>query len=149
MKQIIRYSLVLMTSLVVTGCQFNGPIRGDTTNNPELEMNSIRVLDQSLINQKKNVLGLTKGSARIVIENEGVTSSELGNAEVFVVIRNLTDEDIQIECQTTWFDVNKVPLDGPSSWDTVFLTARSVGTFKQKSITSRAVNYMVDIREGK
>ena len=146
-------SILVMAALCVAilpGCQTkdDGPLRGLAVDNLVQEMDSIRILDGSLMNRKKKTFGGKVNVARIVIEKEGVGATDTGLAEVWVVVRNLTNQPLNLEGRTTWFDIDEIPVESPSNWQRFFVPPHSTETYRDTAVYSRAMHYQVDIRVG-
>jgi uncharacterized protein YcfL len=150
MKIISTIYLAMLCVAAIQGCQTNDaePLRGLATNNPAQEMNSVRVLDDSLMSRKKNIFGKFVNKSSIVIEKEGIGATDTGLPEVWMVVRNLTDQPLNLEGRTTWFDVDKIPIDLRTSWHRFFVPPHSTETYRDTAVYSGAMHYQVDIRVG-
>lgn len=148
----IKSALCMATlcAAAIQGCHTNdpGPLRGLATNNPDQQMDSIRILDRSLMARQKKLFGNFVNKSRIVIEKEGVGATDTGLPEVWVVVRNLTDQPLNLEGRTTWFDIDEVPIDTRSGWHRFFVPPHSTETYRDTAVFSRATHYQVDIRVG-
>ena len=80
--------MAMLCVAALQGCQTNddGPLRGLAVDNPVQQMDSIRILDSSLMKRDKKLFGGKVNVARIVIEKEGVGATDTGLPEVWVVV---------------------------------------------------------------
>ena len=150
MKIVTTICMATLCAALVQGCQTKdeGPLRGLATDNPEQRMDSIRVLDAALMERKKNLFRKYVNKARIVIEKEGLGITDTGLAEVWVVVRNLTDQPLNLEGRTTWFDVDEAPIESRAGWRRFFVPPHSTETYRDTAVYSSAMHYQVDIRVG-
>ncbi|THB73613.1 MAG: hypothetical protein D6B25_14885 [Desulfobulbaceae bacterium] len=115
-------------------------------------MNVIRVLDKGLMKivVVKDAVGKSRKATRaIAVERIGIRPTATGTKEVWAMIRNETDTDLQIEGRVSWFDQYQAPREGPGAWKRIILNANSVVTFTDMSTRPDSVYYMIDLREGR
>lgn len=134
--------------LGIAACQTAAPTAGHADFATPLAMNSVRVLDQSLISEKATLLG-TSTLTKIAIEREGLAMTPTGKPLVWVMMRNQTDHPLQLEGRVTWFDSNEMPVDGPTGWKRLMLPPNALATFKESSVVAGSAYYQVDVREGR
>jgi len=147
MHQLRAASLVAALSLTV-GCVTNeGPSRAENVSPVDVQLNTVNILSDSL-HQTTNIFGGAKHRGKIEIDRTHVTTTGNGLPQVIVVIRNRSDHPLQVEGRTTWFDPAGIPVDGPSAWQRIFLPPNSVNSYQENSISNRATQYYVEIREG-
>lgn len=118
-------------------------IRVDDDRAPDARLNldTVVILDKSLQDRK---------AGKIAIESSGARRTATGTLEVYAVIRNRTDHPLQIEARTQFFDDLKVPAEGPTSWQRVYLDPQSVGAYRELSGRVDGIaHYYVEIREGR
>ncbi len=115
-------------------------------------MNVVRILDESLMRvaYRREITGDVQHSVRkIAIERMGVRPTATSTKEVWAMIRNETDYDLQLECRVSWFDQYQAPLEAPSGWQRIYLNANSIGTYTEMSIRTDVVYFIIDIREAR
>ncbi len=117
--------------------------RIDDARAPEARINldTVVILDKSLQDRR---------SGKIAIESSGARRTETGTLQVHAVIRNRTDHPQQIELRTTYFDEFGVPVEGPTSWQRVYLDAQAVGGYRELSARVDGIaHYYIEMREGR
>lgn len=137
-----------------------GPAPGVRVESPEapyagIRMNSVAILDKSL--QKwyvyENSITGTKEYGKvgkIAVESTGSRRTPTGTLEVWAVLRNRTDHDLQVEGRVQFFDSNRSPVEGPTAWQRIMLPPNSVTTYKEFSTKVRNISYYyIEIREGR
>lgn len=117
-------------------------------------MNSVAILDKSLqkveiYEERFNGLLHHTSVGKIAVESSGAKRNETGTLKVWTVLRNRTDHNLQVEARVQFFDQEKVPVEGPSSWQRIVLPANSISTYKENSLgTSELKFYYIEVREG-
>ena len=124
-------------------------VRGNTVGNKPLQMNSVRVLDPSLINQKKSTFGSVITRTRIAIEGETLSVTDTDLLKIRMILRNQTDHALALEGRTTWYDGDEFPVDGPTAWKRLMIPPKTSMTYVETSIDERSTYYHVDIREAR
>lgn len=147
MSSFTRMVLVAATGLAVTACAVDegaSPgMRVDDARAPyaTVQYDRVVILDDALQNRR---------GGKIAIENQGARRSPTGTVEAFAVIRNRTDYPQQIEARVQFFDADKVPVEGPTAWQRVYLDPNSVGSYREASTRVHDVaHYLIEIREGR
>lgn len=117
-----------------------------------LQMNSFSFIDhglnrtyitKSLFGEKSNT------TVKVTIESSGVRNTPTGTIEVWAMLRNRTDHDLQIEGMTSFFDNGQAPLDDRSAWKRVYIPANGTALYKESSLSNLAQHFMVELREGR
>lgn len=111
------------------------------------KLNTVNIVDKSLQVTHQMKSGDSHTYGKLVVDNLGVRSTKTRMPEVWVQLRNLTDYPQNILVRTTWYDSSEMPVDGPSSWKTVFFAPNSGEVYKSKSINLDAENFYIEIRE--
>ena len=134
----------------VSGCAteqviFEGAQPGMAVNdarapNATLQMNRVVIVDRNL---------QTEQSSKLAVERAGAASTPTGTMKVFATIRNRTTFPQQIEARVQFFDRNKIPVEGPSAWERIFLDPQSIGNYVTSSARSDVSHYYVEIREAR
>jgi hypothetical protein len=135
-------------------------VRVDDARQPyaKIRYNSVGILDKSLQDwsypRKKFLFWEVEEDERnvgkIAVESTNSRRTATGTLEAWAVIRNRTNNPLQIEGRTTYFDKDKVPCEEPTAWQRLFLQPNSVGTYKDFSTKVHEVNYYyIEIREGR
>lgn len=116
------------------------------------EMNSIVFVDHALNRTviTKSVLGeRSRTTIKVDVESSGIRQTATGNTEVWAVLRNRTDYDLQVEGMTSFYDAGNAPLDDRSSWKRVYIPANSTALYKEVSVDQQAKYFVVELREGR
>lgn len=154
-----RYSLFTLSAIVLlSGC-------GSTSNSvysdehpvqrtQQLQMNSFSFIDHSLNRTyiTKSLFGTienTDTTVKITIESSGVRNTPSGTIEVWAMLRNRTDYDLQVEGMASFYDNGQAPLDDRSAWKRVYIPANGTALYKESSISNLAQHFMVEFREGR
>ena len=88
--------------------------------------------------------------SKIAVESTNSRRTETGTLEVWAILRNRTDQPLQLEGRTQFFDVDKAPAEDPTAWQRVFLPPQAVATYKESSTKVNGIGfYYVEIREGR
>lgn len=111
------------------------------------QLNTVNIIDGALQSTRENRNGTTHVSTKLAVEGSGSAPTAAGGREVWVSLRNLTDFPQNVETRVTWYDAAERPVDGPSAWDRLFLTANGGETFSSFSVKPSAVSFYVEIRE--
>lgn len=137
MKGII-FVLAVLVAVNFSGCTtMEGPTPGSRVDAIEIKMNSVGILDKSL--QKK-----------IAVESTGSRRTPTGTLEVWNVLRNRTNYQLQLEGRVQFFDKDKAPVEGPTAWQRLILSPNSVLSYKEFSTNVMDIAYYyVEIREGR
>jgi hypothetical protein len=154
--------ILLVCGVVVTaaGCSstqiYEGPAPGVRIEHPSapnagIRYNSVAILDRNLQTSYIYENGkIDHGhTGKIAVEGAGARRSQTGTVEAWAMLRNRTNYPLQIEGRVIFFDKSKAPLEGPTSWQRVFLPPNSVNTFKEFSTNITEVGYFyIELREG-
>lgn len=132
-----------------TGVRFEGP-RDLIT---QLRMNSVAILDKNLQTSYVYENSLTGkkeygSSGKIAIESTGAKRTSTGTLNVWALIRNRTDYNLTIEARVSFFDSNKIPIEGPTMWFKINLTPNGLNNYKEFSVNNTNISYYyIEIRE--
>ena len=147
MSSLTRVAFVAMATLALGACAVDegaSPgVRVDDSRAPNatVQYDRVVILDDALQNRR---------GGKIAIESNGSRRSPTGTVEAFAVIRNRTDYPLQIEARVQFFDADKVPVEGPTAWQRVYLEANSVNSYKEASTRVHDVaHFLIEIREGR
>lgn len=116
------------------------------------EMNSIVFVDHGLNRTiiTKSVMGeRSRSTVKVEVESSGIRQTPTGNTEVWAVLRNRTDYDLQVEGMASFYDAGSAPLDDRSSWKRVYIPANSTALYKEVSVDQQAKYFVVELREGR
>jgi uncharacterized protein YcfL len=111
-----------------------------------LEFNAVVFTDYDLSRSWGKDAGREGQVYRLSVENHGQRPTTTGTHEVFVVLRNHTDYDYQIEARTHFFDDIGVPVDSRATWQRLTVPANSIAAYKTLSTTTQALQYRVEVR---
>src|SRR5690606_14997060 len=124
------------------------PVQRTTTN----ELNTIVFIDHNLnrTDITKTFMGeKVRDTAKVTLDRSGMSNPATGRLEVWTMIRNRTDYDLQIEGKALFFDANQVPLMDESMWRRVYVPANGTAIYKETSLNDRAEYFLVELREGR
>ncbi|MBR9906934.1 MAG: hypothetical protein GYB30_02660 [Gammaproteobacteria bacterium] len=154
----MKTKLALVTALVLTlaacgtttqnGYTGANPVQRTTTN----ELNTIVFIDHSLnrTDITKTMFGeKVSNTVKVTLDRSGMSNTATGQLEVWTMIRNRTDYDLQIEGKALFFDANQAPLMDESMWRRVFVPANGTAIYKETSLNNRAEYFLVELREGR
>ena len=157
--------LVCIAAMVVlAGCTTTivseGPAPGMKVESPSpysagVRMNAVAILDKSLqrwyIFENTMTGSIERGKkGKIAVESTGARRSPTGTLEAWTLLRNRTDYPLQVEGRVQFFDANKAPLEGPTSWQRIMLPANSVSSYSEFSTKVHDIAYYyIEIREGR
>ncbi|RUO49216.1 hypothetical protein CWE24_01535 [Pseudidiomarina donghaiensis] len=148
----------LVTALVLTlaacgtttqnGYTGANPVQRTITN----ELNTIVFIDHNLnrTDITKTIFGeKVSNTVKVTLDRSGMSNTATGQLEVWTMIRNRTDYDLQIEGKALFFDANQAPLMDESMWRRVYVPANGTAIYKETSLNSRAEYFLVELREGR
>lgn len=150
-----KLSFIVLLALIIAGCQstqdgFAGSHPEQRTQ--ELTMNSIWFIDHSL-NRTEVTRGLrgpvARDTVKVTVERSGIRDSDAGNMEVWALLRNRTDYDLQVEGKASFFDAGQAPLSDETMWRRVFLPANGTAMYNEQSIHMDANYFLLELREGR
>ena len=124
------------------------PVQRTTTN----ELNTIVFIDHNLnrTDITKTIFGeKVRNTVKVTLDRSGMSNTATGQLEVWTMIRNRTDYDLQIEGKALFFDANQVPLMDESMWRRVYVPANGTAIYKETSLNSQAEYFLVELREGR
>jgi len=165
-KMVIRIMYIGMAlfCLAGSGCQntmiHEGPAPGMRVDNPTgysagIRMNSVAILDDSLqqwyVFENSATGSIEHGKkGKIAVEMTSSRRSPTGTLEVWAVLRNRTDHDLQVQGRVQFFDQQKAPMEGPTPWKRIMMSANSVASYKEFSTNIHNIAYYyIEIREGR
>ncbi|MDX1525715.1 MULTISPECIES: hypothetical protein [Pseudidiomarina] len=135
-------------STTQNGYQGAHPVQRTTTN----EMNTIVFIDHQLnrTDITKTIFGeRVQDTVKVTLDRSGISNSATGQLEVWTMIRNRTDYDLQIEGKALFFDANQAPLMDETMWRRVYVPANGTAIYKETSLNDRAAYFLVELREGR
>jgi len=165
MRNFILLSSAFIIALFIAGCnavpssQMEGPSYGERVSTDDIRysgirMNAVAIIDRNL--QKHFIKRdfqdqLHKRTVgKIAIEASGSKYNETGTMKVWATIRNRANHDIQVECRASFFDEDKMHVEGPSGWNRVVINANSIESCKENSLSFDNIKYYyIEIREGR
>ncbi len=159
MKRFTSCLAVVFLLGILSGCSetyvAEGPAPGMKvdSNYVGIRMNSVAILDRELQDwyiYQSNLTGPVEWgkSGKIAVEQTGVTRTATNTLQVYTVLRNRTDYPLQIEVRVQFFDANKVPIEGPSSWKRLMMDPQSIVPYKEFSARTDCYYYYIEVREG-
>lgn len=155
MKTIAKLSCVVLLGLFVTACQT--PTNGYSGHNPvqrtqDNELNTIVFIDHNL--NRTEVINTplgerAKSTVKVTIDRHDFETTETGTAEVWAVLRNRTDYNLDVEGKAMFFSANKAPLDDESVWRRVTIPANGTAVYRETSLNDRGEYFLLELREGR
>lgn len=150
-----QFFLIVGLTLALVACEstqngYSGAHPVQRTSNNEL--NSIVFIDHGLnrTDITKSPFGeKVRDTVKVTLDRSGVTNTATGQLEVWTVIRNRTDYDLQVEGKALFFDTNQAPLMDESMWRRVYVPANGTAIYKETSLNDRAEYFLVELREGR
>jgi hypothetical protein len=84
---------------------------------------------------------------KILVDDHGVRRSPTGTHEYYVLLRNVTDHDQHIQGRAHSLNHEGQEVEQPAPWQTVFIPARSIETYRTTSIGGDEVKrFYVELR---
>ena len=108
---------------------------------------NIAILNHDLQKTKTGFFSGGQSKNKLSIERAGSALTENDTLEVWVMIRNRTNHDQQIEVRTSFFDSMGRPMDDVTAWSRMYLAPNSLNTYRTTS-TKQVSDYYVEIRVG-
>ncbi|QYJ78937.1 DUF1425 domain-containing protein [Shewanella acanthi] len=151
----LKGAALISVSLFLAAC--NSTQNGYSGNHPvqrtnDSELNTIVFIDHDLnrTDLNKTLFGTNvKTTVKVTIDRSGMSRTDTGNLEVWTVLRNRTDYDLQVEGKAIFFDASTKPLHDESNWRRVYIPANGTATYSETSLNSQAANFVVELREGR
>ncbi|KAE8544221.1 MULTISPECIES: YcfL family protein [Marinobacter] len=114
-----------------------------------VSMNSVVFTDYDLNRRWSRGFGYLEDGERyrLSLVQHGQRPTSAGTTEVYVVLRNHTDFDYQVEARTQFFDRDGVPADVRPIWQRLTVPANSLETYRELSTSTQPLQYRVEIRE--
>jgi hypothetical protein len=152
MKRILLAKLVplLGIALILPGCaEQEGamPGREMQISSPDatIHLNEVVFIDRDLQADASQHF-----ASKVAVEGKGIAQNAGGTYGVFALFRNRTQNPLQLECRVQFFGTGKEPVEGPSSWQRVYLPPLGVGNYKESSLGSfNLAYYYIEVREGR
>jgi hypothetical protein len=155
MRNQIKFVALLAGGLFLGAC--NTTQNGYSGNHPvqrtsNTELNSIVFIDHALnrTDLTKTPLGTNaKTTVKVTIDRSGIRNTETGTIEVWSILRNRTDYDLQLEGKAMFFDAASAPIGDESMWRRVYVPANGTAVYRETSLSSQAANFILEFREGR
>jgi hypothetical protein len=151
-----NYFKFLGVIFVLQGCStIEGPEHGVKVAVSELDgkahvvesYDNIAILNHSLQKTQTGFFNSGRNSNKLSIERAGSSLTDVDTLAVWVMIRNRTNHNQQIEVRTSFFDSMGQPMDDVSDWTRMHLSPNSLNTYRTTSV-KQVSDYYVEIREG-
>lgn len=163
LKQLL--GITLLGSLIFTGCtsvptsRIEGPAFGEKVSQDDIRysgfrLNTVAIIDRSLQRHyiERNFLGDTTRTTigKLAVEAMGSKYNETGTMKAWTTIRNRTNHNLQIECRVSFYDEDKMHVEGPSAWQRIMLNPNSIESCIENSLSFRGIKYYyIEVREGR
>lgn len=157
-------ALLAIAGLSLAGCQTNlregaaPPIR--VTQVPAVRYNSVGIVDKSLEDWNGRTFDPSwveylwpqekQKRSKIAVEATNSRRTPTGTLEVWAMVRNRTDRNLQIEGRVHFYDGEHVECEPVSAWRRLHLPPQAVDTYREASTRIHEVAYYyIEIREGR
>lgn len=149
----IRTLLFIISFIGLTGCV-------STQAPPQViapvQMNSVIYTDKSL-NEVKTLrifestfdTSFFVHNLKVSVQKQGIKASPTGTAEAWVMLKNHTEQNINIQGRVQYFDQSQAPSEAVSAWQRVFIPANGSGVYKELAINQDSTYYQIEFREGR
>lgn len=122
-----------------------------------LDFNKVIFIDHDLnrveLRQHKDLINgtyqTTKQVIKVSLQKAGARRTATRSLEVYSVLKNHTDYDLQVEARTLFFDADQIPLNDQTAWKRVYLPINAFGTYKEFSVSPLASYFITEIREAR
>jgi hypothetical protein len=137
--------MILLGIMLIAGCNEYrvkegsfGPQRVRDPNLPgtQIRWNNVALLDPSIGN-------------KIFVEATNSRRTPTGTLEVWAILRNRTDYDLQLEGRASFYDAAQAPLEGPTAWERIYLPPNATAHYKALSTRLDIGYYTIEVREGR
>jgi hypothetical protein len=150
--RLLELSIIAIAALTfgchgVEGAAPGTRLRPEASGQAAIQMNSVGIVDRSL-QPWGGGNEMTRG--KIAVESTNSRRTLAGTLEVYAVLRNRTNEDLQIEGRSMFFDEAQLEAEQPTAWKRVFLGASSTVTYRESSLRTNGIAYYyIELREGR
>lgn len=114
----------------------------------QLNLNSVNVIDRNILQVRKTLTGQQYDYGKILVESSGASRTATGTLAVFTTLENLTDHPQALQVRTRFYDEGRAPIEDFSAWQRLDLPPRSIGTYRESSLSNRAAFFYVEVKEG-
>lgn len=116
-----------------------------------LTLNKVVFVDHQLnrVEVNEGWFGSNNHTIKVSLQKAGSRKTSTDFLEVWSVLKNHTDYDLQVEGRTLFFDKDEVPVDDQTAWKRMYISANSFGTYREVSISPLAAYFVIELREGK
>jgi hypothetical protein len=139
--------MVLAGALITTGCPKISAEHQQRT--APISYNSVTFTDYDLNRNFRYGIKGPDDVLRLSVNKHGIRRTESDTSQVFVVLRNHTDYNYMAEARTQFFDQSEIPVDLKPAWQRVVVPANSTAVYLEKSATTVALKYRVEVRQAK
>lgn len=100
-----------------------------------IPLESVQIIDKKL-------------SRAIVAQSVEAQRTETDTVEVVARIVNCGKDPLQLQLRTTFLSAGQAPTEPTSSWQRIFVAAKSTGVYTEKSISRDVAHYLIEVRRG-
>lgn len=142
--------LTLILTLLIFSCFLTAKEKDIEQRHERLTMNKVVFVDHDLnrVELDKH-LNSAQHIIKISLQKAGSRRTSTNNLEIWSVLKNHTDHDLQVQARAMFFDADEVPVDDQTAWKRIYISANSFATYREFSISPLAAFYIVELREGK
>lgn len=131
----MKSNIIAVMSLagLLIGCATEGPYV-PAGREPGVEQENTAVIMDSEIADK------------IAVDTQNAERTQQGKLRAMANIRNRSNDDITVQVQTVFRDLNGFSINDDTSWETIVLTANETKSVTATSTSRKAERYTVRIR---
>jgi hypothetical protein len=119
-------------------------IQSTAAPNATIHLNQVVFLDRDLQGNEDS-----HRASKVAVEQQGIAQTAGGTYNVYAIFRNRTEFPLQLECRVQFFGKSQEPVEGPSSWQRVFLPPLGVANYSESSMgVDNRTYYYIEVREG-
>lgn len=100
-----------------------------------IPLESVQIIDKKL-------------SRKIVAQGVEARRTETDTVEVVARVVNCGKEPLDLQLRTTFLTAGQSPTEPTSSWQRIFVAAKSTGVYTEKSISRDVAHYLIEVRRG-
>lgn len=139
----------LFAALILAGCQPTMTPQEHEQRTAEVEYNTVVFTDYDLNREFSRGLRGPDKVIRLTAENHGIERTDTGTSQVWVTLRNHTDYNYTVEARTHFYSQGGMPTDAKPVWQRVSVPANSLATYREKSVSTKELQYRVEVRQAK
>lgn len=100
-----------------------------------IPLESVQIIDKKL-------------SRKIVAQGVEARRTDTDTVEVVARVVNCGKEPLNLQLRTTFLSAGQSPTEPTSSWQRIFVAAKSTSVYTEKSISRDVAHYLIEVRRG-